>query len=42
VDGKDLLDLLKPLEDGRLEAYPVDRRVGRVSEDDAGLIEAAE
>jgi putative SOS response-associated peptidase YedK len=42
VDGKDLLDLLRPLEDGRLEAHPVDRRVGRVSENDAGLIEATE
>lgn len=37
VDGKDLLELLKPLDNGRLEAHPVDKRVGRVSENDPGL-----
>lgn len=39
IDGAQLLHLLRPLEDGKLEAHPVDRRVGKVSENDAGLIE---
>ena len=38
IDGQDLLELLAPAEDDLLEAHPVDRRVGRVSEDDANLI----
>lgn len=36
-----LRELLKPFE-GDLEAYPVSKRVGKVSEDDAGLMEKIE
>ena len=37
--GDDPTALLKPAEDSRLAFWPVDARVGRVKEDDAGLIE---
>lgn len=40
IDGSELLELLRPLEDGKLEAYPVSKRVGRVSENDAELLVA--
>lgn len=39
IDGPELLELLKPASDDLLEAHPVDRRVGRVSENDPGLID---
>lgn len=41
VEGAEVLDLLCPLEADRLEAHPVDKRVGRVGENDPGLIEVA-
>ena len=37
-EAEALLDLLEPY-DGELEAYEVDKRVGRVRENDAGLLE---
>ncbi len=38
MEGEDLLELLKPLGDGKLEAHKVDKRVGRTSENDAELL----
>ena len=35
---EELIDLLRPYE-GELEAYKVDKRVGRVRENDEGLLE---
>ena len=40
-DPIELMNLLKPFE-GELTAYPVDTRVGRVRENDAGLLEPTE
>ena len=35
----DVSSLLKPIDDDALVCWPVDKRVGRATEDDAGLIE---
>lgn len=42
ADPKDAGQLMLPCDPGLVEAYPVDRRVGNVRNDDAGLIDPVE